>query len=66
MMEDVGRRFRLGEPRDRDTMAVAVRNQFPDSKPTVEKARALYDRLPEEIRSATRGRPKGSRNSGHK
>ena len=29
MMEDVGRRFRLGEPRDRDTMAVAVRNQFP-------------------------------------
>jgi hypothetical protein len=66
MMEEVGRLFRLSEPRDRDTMVVAVRNQFPDSKPTVEKARAMYYKLPEEIRSATRGRPKGSRNSGHK
>lgn len=66
MMEDVVRRFRLDEQRDRDTMAVAVRDQFPDSKPTFEKARALYDKLPEEIRSATRGRPKGSKNSGQK
>lgn len=63
LVEDMARRRRTGEAYDRDTMVLALHEEFPTLKKR--DRRTLFTKAPKELKRGG-GRPKGSRNSGPK
>jgi hypothetical protein len=63
LIGEMTRRARTDAKRDRDTMVLALRSEF--TNVPKQRARELYSKVPREL-TPTRGRKKGTRNSGPK